>query len=103
MNNISRRLPWIAIMLLACLFVVGLAYAQATGYSLPWWTVDGGGGTSNGEGYTLNGTIGQADQSAMSGDGYFLRGGFWLPASTPNPTPAIPPERNLYLPLLTRP
>ena len=47
------------------------------GYSLEWWTVDTGGGTSAGAAYTLSGTLGQPDAGAMSGDSYRLEGGFW--------------------------
>ncbi len=49
-------------------------------YEIPWHTIDGGGETfSEGEGYKLGGTIGQADAGFMSGDGYVLGGGFWAP------------------------
>jgi hypothetical protein len=49
-------------------------------YSLDWYKIAGGGGTSsnsNGQ-YSVNGTIGQPDaSSAMSGGNYSLTGGFW--------------------------
>jgi hypothetical protein len=51
--------------------------AQAQSYAITWWTVDGGGGTSTGGGYTLMGTIGQPDAGVMTGGGYSLTGGFW--------------------------
>jgi hypothetical protein len=51
--------------------------AQAQSYAITWWTVDGGGGTSAGSGYTLSGTIGQPDAGVMTGGGYSLTGGFW--------------------------
>jgi hypothetical protein len=46
-------------------------------------TIDGGGGTSEGGGFTLTGTIGQHDASATtsSGGGFLLAGGFWARAS----------------------
>jgi len=50
---------------------------QAQSYAISWWTVDGGGGTSTGGGYTLSGTIGQPDAGVMGGGGYTLTGGFW--------------------------
>jgi hypothetical protein len=50
---------------------------QAQSYAITWWTVDGGGGTSTGGGYTLSGTIGQPDAGVMGGGGYTLTGGFW--------------------------
>jgi hypothetical protein len=47
--------------------------------TISWWTVDGGGGTSTGGGYTLQGTIGQAEahSAAAVGNGLLVRGGFW--------------------------
>jgi hypothetical protein len=63
--------------LLVILFPVFSLPAQAQSYAIPWWTVDGGGGTSSGGGYTLSGTIGQPDAGVMSGGDYTLTGGFW--------------------------
>jgi hypothetical protein len=49
-----------------------------TGYTLDWWTVDGGGQSGPAaSGYTLEGTIGQPDAAMWSGGGYQLSGGFW--------------------------
>jgi hypothetical protein len=68
----------VGVVLVALLFLAGgLAYAEVTGYQLSWWTVDGGGGTSNSSTYDLSGTIGQPDAGRMSGGGYVLAGGFW--------------------------
>jgi len=53
----------------------------ANGYEINWWTVDGGGGTSESAGgqYVLKGTIGQHDASnTTEGRDYSLRGGFWV-------------------------
>ena len=46
-------------------------------YSIDWYSIDGGGGTSTGGVYTVSGTIGQPDAGAMSGGNYTLQGGFW--------------------------
>jgi len=47
-------------------------------YSIDWYKVSGGGGTSSGGTYSVSGTIGQHDASgAMSGGSYSLTGGFW--------------------------
>ncbi len=55
--------------------------APARVASLPWWTVDGGGGTSSGGAYTLSATIGQPDASGpQAGGSYTLTGGFWAGA-----------------------
>ena len=65
----------------AALLVGGVPMARAqrdTGYTLDWWTVDGGGQTEpDGAGYTLSGSIGQPDADVWWGDGYTLSGGFW--------------------------
>src|SRR5262245_32831185 len=51
--------------------------ASAQSYSIDWYTIDGGGGTSSGGQYTLSGTIGQPDAGTSSGGSYTLEGGFW--------------------------
>ncbi|HEY5232255.1 MAG TPA: hypothetical protein VIK35_01800 [Verrucomicrobiae bacterium] len=51
---------------------------QAQNYSIDWYKISGGGGTSTNAQYSLNGTIGQPDASgAMIGGNYSLTGGFW--------------------------
>jgi hypothetical protein len=51
--------------------------ARAQNYSIDWFTIDGGGGTSSGGAYSLSGTIGQPDAGRMSGGNFSLDGGFW--------------------------
>lgn len=52
--------------------------ARAQSYSIDWFTIDGGGGTSAGGAYSVSGTIGQPDASpTMTGGPYSLTGGFW--------------------------
>jgi hypothetical protein len=46
-------------------------------YSIDWFTIDGGGGTSTGGVYSVSGTIGQPDAGVMSGGPYSVVGGFW--------------------------
>jgi hypothetical protein len=54
------------------------ARAQSGGpFSLTWFTIDGGGGTSTGGVYSLSGTIGQPDAGRLTGGSYTLEGGFW--------------------------
>ncbi|MGP8199891.1 MAG: hypothetical protein ACLQU4_10355 [Limisphaerales bacterium] len=58
------------------------ALSQAQSYSVDWYKVAGGGGSSSGTNggtvYSVNGTIGQQDAStAMTGGSYSLTGGFW--------------------------
>ena len=64
--------------------VIGIALAAPIAYSIPWWTVDGGGGTSQGGEYTVSGTIGQADTSPLMSSGdYEVVGGFRAGRSQP--------------------
>lgn len=53
--------------------------ARAQVFGLSWYTVDGGGHMfSNGGGFELGGTIGQADAGPpMTGGRFELSGGFW--------------------------
>ena len=59
---------------------------QAQNYSIDWYKVAGGGGTSTGGVYSVSGTVGQPDAGAMTGGNYSLVGGFWsLIAVVPTP------------------
>jgi len=50
----------------------------AQNYSIDWYKVADGGGTSSGGVYAVSGTIGQPDASgALTGGSYSLTGGFW--------------------------
>jgi hypothetical protein len=51
--------------------------ALAQTYSIDWFTIDGGGGTSTGGVYSVSGTIGQPDAGVLAGGNYSLVGGFW--------------------------
>ena len=47
-------------------------------YSVDWYKIAGGGGTSTNGQYSVSGTIGQPDAGgAMTGGNYSLTGGFW--------------------------
>jgi hypothetical protein len=66
-------------------------------YDLSWWTIDGGGGSSNGGNYILDGTAGQPDPGPiLSGGSYNLEGGFWGGGLSGMTT------FNIYLPLVMR-
>ncbi|HAV62687.1 MAG TPA: hypothetical protein DCY13_10010 [Verrucomicrobiales bacterium] len=52
------------------------ASGNAQTYSIDWYSIDGGGGTSSGGGYTVTGTIGQPDAGKLTGGNYELIGGF---------------------------
>ncbi|MGQ0629171.1 MAG: EF-hand domain-containing protein [Phycisphaerales bacterium] len=55
-------------------------------YSITWFTIDGGGGTSSSATFTLSGTIGQCDAGSSSAETFTLAGGFW-PNAVTAPTP----------------
>ena len=59
------------------LLIPAIGFAQQ--YSIDWFTIDGGGGTSTGGVYSVSGTIGQPDANAtpMTGGNFSLTGGFW--------------------------
>ena len=57
-----------------CVLATG---ALAQSYSIDWFTIDGGGGTSTGGVYSVSGTIGQPDAGKMIGGNYSIDGGFW--------------------------
>jgi hypothetical protein len=64
------------------LAVIGLllnaAAAPAQSYTIDWYKIAGGGGTSTGGTYQVTGTIGQPDAGgAMTGGGYSVTGGYW--------------------------
>jgi hypothetical protein len=66
------------------------AGAQSYNYSIDWYEVSGGGGTSTGGVYTVSGTVGQHDAgTAMSGGNYSMTGGFWSLISVAQ-TPGAP-------------
>jgi hypothetical protein len=60
--------------------LVGLATSAQTQYTIDWFTIDSGGGTSSGGGFEVSGTIGQPDAGTLSGGGFVLEGGFWAGA-----------------------
>ena len=65
---------------------------RAHSESIPWFTVDGGAGTSSGAGtfgaFALTGTIGQTDAGpALVGGGFSVTGGFWSFLGNTAPAP----------------
>jgi hypothetical protein len=81
---------------LALVLLVTSALADAQTFSLPWWTVDGGGSSSNSASYSLSGGIGQPDAGVLDSGGYILGGGFW-PGRVRQSQ-----GKDLYLPLVSR-
>jgi hypothetical protein len=64
------------LFLLFAWLIPALGFAQS--YSIDWYKIAGGGGTSTGGTYQVSGTIGQHDAGdALTGGNYSLTGGFW--------------------------
>jgi len=64
--------------------------SRAQNYSIDWYKIAGGGGTSSGGPYSLSGTIGQPDAGGpMTGGNYSVTGGFWSLISLVQ-TPGLP-------------
>jgi hypothetical protein len=60
------------------LFMLAASSLRAQSYSIDWYKIAGGGGTSSNGQYTLSGTIGQHDAGGpMTGGNFSLTGGFW--------------------------
>jgi len=77
-------------------FLATAIAASAQTYSIDWYTIDGGGGTSTGGVYSVSGTLGQPDAGGpMTNGQYSVTGGFWaLPTAvqvTGAPTLTIVP------------
>lgn len=81
------------LLLVILLAAAPLALAQGHNFTLNWWTVDGGGGTSGNGRYTLQATIGQPDAGEMGDGRYTLVAGYW----------GGPGQHRVYLPLVVRP
>jgi len=96
----TMRVKWFVLSALLIILITvvlsGAASAGVLSYSLGWWKVDGGGGTSIGGGYTLSGTLGQADANVLTGGEYTLSGGFWPGGET------VVDYRYIHLPLILK-
>lgn len=74
-NHISKNIMKSLILALIIL-LPNLCLAQQ--YSISWYKIAGGGGTSTGGTYAVSGTIGQPDANGpMTGGAYSLTDGFW--------------------------
>jgi hypothetical protein len=87
-RGLAQSKTW-RIALLFCFSLLPLAFslrALGQSYSIDWYKIAGGGGTSTGGTYQVTGTIGQPDAGgAMSGGNYSLTGGFWSLVSVAGP------------------
>ena len=85
-----KKIFLLMLVVLLILAILIPSLSQAQNYGIPWWTIDGGGGTSMGDNYSLSGSIGQPDAGVLSGGTYSLIGGFW----------GISFQQFLYLPII---
>jgi hypothetical protein len=67
-----------AVIIVALVLAAFALPVHAQPYSVNWYKVSGGGGTSTGGAYSVSGTIGQHDAGGpMTGGSYSVTGGFW--------------------------
>jgi len=65
------------LVLFISLLIPTIGFAQQ--YTIDWYKIAGGGGTSTGGVFSLSGTIGQPDADGpMTGGNYAVTGGFWI-------------------------
>jgi hypothetical protein len=69
----------ILLMVLAAASSAPVQSGAPGSFSIDWYTIDGGGGTSTGGPFSLRGTIGQYDASPgpLQGGLFTVFGGFW--------------------------
>ena len=94
----KRSILILGVILVLMLLAGSLAVAaEIESFAVNWWTVDGGGGSSDGGLYLVSGTMGQAEAQGQSSGGVFaVSGGFWhAPAG-----PAAPAPNRIFLPLV---
>ena len=77
-EGLAQSKPW-RFALVFCFLLSAFCFrAWGQSYSIDWYKIAGGGGTSAGATYQVTGTLGQPDASGvMSGGSYSLTGGFW--------------------------
>ena len=76
--NSFNAMKTASIALLFLILGIGVCPLSAQSYSIDWYKVAAGGGTSTNGSYSVSGTIGQTDASgAMSGGNYTVTGGYW--------------------------
>ena len=94
--HIKHKLRLILTLALLLLFTLPVLAQSGGGYDLSWSTTDGGGGSSFGGAFSLEGTAGQLDAGVISGGAFSLAGGFWGGGTV------TLSELHLYLPVILR-
>jgi len=76
-RGLAHSKTWRNLVAALC-FIAAPLSSHAQNFTIDWFTIDGGGGTSTGGIYSVSGTIGQPDAGGpMTGGNYSLTGGFW--------------------------
>lgn len=76
-NKPLRLVRSLALPIGLALLLTGIASVSAQSYSIDFFTIDGGGGTSSGGQFSVSGTISQPDAGKLTGGQFTLDGGFW--------------------------
>ena len=77
-RGLAQSKTWWHLVATFAFAMLPLISTFAQSYSIDWYKIAGGGGTSTGGVYSVSGTIGQHDASGpMTGGNYSLTGGFW--------------------------
>ena len=75
-DNLMKALSFSLLAALA--LALSATTASAQNYSIDWYKIAGGGGTSSNGQFSVSGTIGQHDAGGpMTGGNFSLTGGFW--------------------------
>ncbi len=78
MKGLANSVRAYRLGILAVVLMLGVTITARAQYSIDWYRISGGGGTSTGSVYAVSGTIGQSDASGTTTSGsYSLIGGFW--------------------------
>jgi hypothetical protein len=78
MGKTIMKISRVLLVAIAALLAVSPGSVMTQNYSIEWYRVSCGGGTSTGGVYSVSGTIGQHDAGGpMTGGNYSITGGFW--------------------------
>jgi hypothetical protein len=89
MNRKSKIMVPLLALIAALALISQQGFTQEPIFSLPWFTLDGGGGRSSGGSLEVVGTVGQPDAGVMTGGEFSLNGGFWQEPVTTNAAPDL--------------
>ena len=86
-SNILKTISFIGMM---HLLLWNAPIASGQQYTIPWFTIDSGGGYSAGSAFELEGTIGPPDAGpVMTGGTFEVSGGFWVGTSVQVPVEIV--------------